>query len=73
MLVLEVNSFAPEHLHGHVYVVDFLQATDGRQAQLGRQTPVLGEELHHPPARKTHIKSNIWFWAILGVLWKRSL
>lgn len=56
-LVPEVNSFAPEHLEGHVDVVDFLQAADGRHAQLRRQTPVLGEKLHHPPASKSHVKT----------------
>lgn len=55
-LILEVNSFAPEHLQSHVDVVDFLQAADGRQSQLRRQSPVLGEKLHHPPASETRVR-----------------
>ena len=56
--VLEVDVFAFEHLQSDVHVVDLLQAADGRQAELRRQTPVLDEQLHHTSERKPDIKET---------------
>lgn len=59
MLILEVNPFASEHLHSHFDIVDLLQAADGWQTELGRQAPVLGEELHHAAGSKPHMKNTL--------------
>ena len=54
--VFEVDPFAFEHLQSDVNVVDLLQAADGWQAELGRQTPILDEELHHTPGNESHMR-----------------
>lgn len=54
MLILEVNPSGSEHLQGYVNVVDLLQTTDCRHPQLMGQAPVLNEQLHHTPDRKTY-------------------
>ena len=54
--VFEVDSFAFEHLQSDVNIVDLLQAADGWQAELGRQTPILDEELHHTAGSESHMR-----------------
>lgn len=54
MLILEFNPFAFEHLECHINIVDLLQAADSWQTELGQQTPVLSQELHHTAGNKTH-------------------
>ncbi|KAA8589417.1 hypothetical protein FQN60_012782 [Etheostoma spectabile] len=51
-----VDPFTFEHLQSNVDVVDLLQTADGWQTELGRQTPLLDEELHHTPGSKHHMK-----------------
>lgn len=54
--ILEVDPFAFEHLQSDVDIVDLLQAADGWQAELGRQTPFLDEELHHTPGSESNMR-----------------
>ena len=54
--ILEVDAFAFEHLQSDVDIVDLLQAADGWQTELGRQTPFLDEELHHTPGSESHVR-----------------
>lgn len=53
MLILEVNPSGSEYLQGYVNIVDLLQTTDCGHPQLTGQAPVLDEQLHHTPDRKT--------------------
>lgn len=54
MLILELHPFAFEQLERHIDIVDLLQAADSWQAELGQQTPVLSQELHHTAGSETH-------------------
>lgn len=61
MFILEINSFGFQHLQGEVNVVDLLQAADGGQTELRRQSPIKSEEFHHTPAGNINFSKAVLF------------